>query len=46
MKELDIILNGEASKTSLEEMKIKERARMKLKRTRAKYNKKTEEEGP
>lgn len=43
IKELDLRLNGEASKITTEEMKIKERARIKRKKSKAKYGKDKEE---
>lgn len=39
MKELDKMINGDASKKSMEELKAKERARIKRKRAKAKYDK-------
>ena len=39
MKELDKMINGDASKKSMEELKAKERARIKRKRSKAKYDK-------
>ena len=37
IKELDLRMNGEASKSTIEEMKIMERARIKRKKSKLKY---------
>ena len=37
IKELDLRMNGEASKSTIEEMKIMERSRIKRKKSKLKY---------